>query len=231
MQAIILAGGFGTRLQSVVKNAPKPMALIHDKPFLAYLLEYLKSHQITQVILSVHYLREQIQDFFKTGYKGIEICYAIEEQPLGTGGAILNAFHSINTREPVFVINGDTFLQLDYQAMFAQHQKTLPQMTMALRKMANCSRYGVVLTEGNKVTAFGEQGSDSPGLINAGVYLLQPSLFQEIPAPAPVFSFEKDFLFHQVSKLHPDAFIVDDYFIDIGVPEDYARATREFSIK
>ncbi|MCC2666944.1 MAG: hddC 2, partial [Gammaproteobacteria bacterium] len=149
MQAIILAGGFGTRLQSVVKNTPKPMALIQGKPFLAYLLDYLKSHQVTHVILSVHYLREQIQDFFKANYKGIDICYAIEEQPLGTGGAILNAFHSINTREPVFVINGDTFLQLDYQAMFAQHQKTSPRMTMALRKMANCNRYGVVLTEEN----------------------------------------------------------------------------------
>ena len=231
MQAIILAGGFGTRLQSVVKNTPKPMALIHGKPFLAYLVEYLKSHGITKIILSVHYLREQIQDFFKTNYEGLDIAYAIEDQPLGTGGALVNAFQYIAISEPVFVINGDTFLQLDYRAMFAQHQKTSAGITMALRKMPDCSRYGIVLTESGKVVAFGEQGSRSPGLINAGVYLIKPSFFQAFPVTTAVFSFEKDFLLHHINQLHPDAFIVDDYFIDIGVPEDYARAVREFSIK
>jgi len=231
MQAIILAGGFGTRLQSVVKNTPKPMALIHGKPFLAYLLDYLKSHGITKIILSVHYLREQIQDFFKVNYQGLDISYAIENQPLGTGGAIVNAFQYIDISEPVFVINGDTFLQLDYQAMFLQHQKTSPLITMALRKMVNCNRYGIVLTDRGKVIAFGEQGSSSPGLINAGVYLIKTSFFQEFPVTASAFSFEKDFLLHHINQLHPDAFITDDYFIDIGVPEDYARAVREFSIK
>ncbi|MCD6039906.1 MAG: hddC 2 [Gammaproteobacteria bacterium] len=229
MQAIILAGGFGTRLQSVIKNSPKPMALIHGKPFLAYLLDYLKFHKITKIILSVHYLREQIQIFFKTNYEGMDIRYAIEDQPLGTGGAIVNAFQYIDTSESVFVINGDTFLQLDYEAMLAQHHKMSSVMTIALRKMANCSRYGVVLTDGHRVTGFGAQGSNSAGLINAGVYLMKPSFFQEFPVADSVFSFERDFLFHRIEQLCPDAFIVDDYFIDIGVPEDYARAIKDFA--
>src|SRR5579872_7369319 len=117
MQAIILAGGFGTRLQSVVKNCPKPMAPVHGKPFLAYLIEYLKLQGITRVVLSVHYLREQIEDFFKDNYQGIEICYAVEEQPWGTGGAIVHALKKIELTQPVFVLNGDTFLKLDYRAM------------------------------------------------------------------------------------------------------------------
>src|SRR3989344_3377185 len=117
MQAIILAGGFGTRLRSVVADSPKPMALIHGKPFLAYLLDYLTSQGITDVVLSVHYLREQIETYFKTNYNGISIRYAVEEQPLGTGGAIKHALNYINISSPVFVLNGDTFLKLNYQIL------------------------------------------------------------------------------------------------------------------
>lgn len=227
MQAIILAGGFGTRLQSVVKNIPKPMAPVQGKPFLAYLVEYLKSQGITKVILSVHYLREQIEDYFKSSYQGVAISYAVEERPLGTGGAIAHALQCIESIAPVFVLNGDTFLKLDYQAMFAQHQKTLPAITMALRKIVDCSRYGVVLTERGVVTAFNEQGDDHPGLINAGVYLIDPTLFQKFPVGALQFSFERDFLFCNISQLRPQTFIVNDYFIDIGIPEDYARALKD----
>src|SRR5579862_8016730 len=195
MQAIILAGGFGTRLQSVVKNCPKPMAPIHGKPFLAYLLEYLKSQGITQVVLSVHYLREQIEDFFRESYQGIEIRYAVEEQPLGTGGAIVHALKNIDPKKPVFVLNGDTLLKLNYGAMYAKHQQTKPLLTMALRKIANCSRYGVVVVSGEEIIAFDQQGGEHSGLINAGVYLMDPALFQKFPVSASAFSFERDFLF------------------------------------
>ncbi len=229
MQAIILAGGFGTRLQSVVKNCPKPMAPIHGKPFLAYLLEYLKSRGITQVVLSVHYLREQIEDFFKDNYQGIEIRYAVEEQPLGTGGAIVHALKNIDTAKPVFVLNGDTFLKLDYRAMYAQHHKSLPVLTMALRKIANCSRYGVVVTSGEEVIGFGEQGGEYSGLINAGVYLMDPLLFQKFSITDQPFSFEKDFLFSQIKQLKAQAFMVNDYFMDIGVPEDYVQIAKDFA--
>jgi D-glycero-alpha-D-manno-heptose 1-phosphate guanylyltransferase len=229
MQAIILAGGFGTRLQSVVKNVPKPMASIHGKPFLAYLIEYLKSQGITQVILSVHYRRKQIQAFFKSSYQDIDIQYAVEEQPLGTGGAIVNALQLMASTQPVFILNGDTFLKLNYQDMFAEHQKNASNLTIALRKIADCSRYGVVVTAGDEVTAFNEQGGAYPGLINAGVYLVAPGFFEKFPVVESVFSFEKDFLFNNIHQLKAKAFIVNEYFIDIGIPEDYARAIKDFS--
>lgn len=229
MQAIILAGGFGTRLRSVLTNVPKPMAPIRNKPFLAYLLDYLKSQSITEVILSVHYLREQIQAYFGKEYNGLTVNYAIEDQPLGTGGAIAHALNQFAITQPLFILNGDTFLKLDYRAMHAQHQKHRPLITMALRKITDCSRYGTVLVENNQVIGFKDQGGAHPGLINAGVYLLHPSIFSTFNMPTQ-FSIEKDFLFPHAAALKPEAFIVDDYFIDIGIPEDYARANTELDL-
>jgi D-glycero-alpha-D-manno-heptose 1-phosphate guanylyltransferase len=227
MQAIILAGGFGTRLRSVLADVPKPMAPLHDKPFLAYLIDYLILQGVTDCVLSVHYLREQICDYFKDSYRGISIRYALEDEPLGTGGAIVNSLHSVDQAQPVFVLNGDTFLRMDYRKMFAGHLvDTL--ITMALRSLTDCSRYGVVLTENNIVTAFQEKGSAAPGLINAGVYLINPQIFAGFSLPQS-FSFERDFLFPQTEQLQPCAYVVDDYFIDIGIPEDYARALQDFS--
>jgi D-glycero-alpha-D-manno-heptose 1-phosphate guanylyltransferase len=229
MQAIILAGGFGTRLRSAIADVPKPMAPIGEKPFLAYLLDYLKGQGVTRVVLSVHYLREQIQDYFQSDYRGMAISYAVEDEPLGTGGAILHSMKLLDQASPTFVLNGDTFLKLDYQAMYQQHQVTAPLITMALRKVADCSRYGIVQVEKNIVTEFKDQGNDQPGLINAGVYIIHPALFDVIPLPKQ-FSFERDFLFPNVDKIHPEAFAVDDYFIDIGIPEDYLRAIRELPL-
>jgi D-glycero-alpha-D-manno-heptose 1-phosphate guanylyltransferase len=226
MQAIILAGGFGTRLRTAIADVPKPMAPIGDKPFLAYLLDYLKEQGITQVVLSVHYLREQIQAYFQSEYRGMAVRYAVEEEPLGTGGAILHSMKMLDKTAPVFVLNGDTFLKLDYQGLYQQHSVNSPLITMALRKVVDCSRYGIVQVEKNIVMEFKDQGDDKPGLINAGVYLINPALFDVMSLPAQ-FSFERDFLFPNVNKIHPEAFAVDDYFIDIGIPEDYSRAVKE----
>lgn len=227
MQAIILAGGFGTRLQSVVKNCPKPMAPIHNKPFLAYLIDYLKSQGITEVVLSVHYLREQIEDFFKDNYQGIKIRYAVEEQPLGTGGAIVHALKKIDSTQPVFILNGDTLLKLNYKTMYEKHFQNNTYLTIALRKIENCNRYGVVSVSETEITAFDKLGGEHPGLINAGVYLIDSSIFQKFPVSASVFSFEKDFLPSCVRHLKAHAFVVEDYFIDIGVPEDYAQIIKD----
>jgi len=229
MQAIILAGGFGTRLRTVITDLPKPLAPIQGKPFLAHLLDYLHAQGITRVILSVHFMHEKIQSYFQSSYRGISIDYAIEEQPLGTGGAILNSLSLVDPKQPVFVLNGDTFLKLNYQTLMTLHQ-TSPQtsITMTLRFVPDASRYGLVLTKGNQVIAFQERGGQEPGCINAGVYLINPYLFETFSL-SRAFSFEKEFLFPEVNQLKPLALVVDDYFIDIGVPEDYARAMREFS--
>jgi len=229
MKAIILAGGFGTRLQSVVSNTPKPMAPINGKPFLAVLVEYLAQQGVREVVLSVHYLREQIQQFFGDKYHGVIIRYAIEEVPLGTGGAIVHALKEIVGDEPVFVLNGDTFVKLDYQAMFQQHKINNAKMTMALRSIDDCARYGKVMVENDVIVDFREKGEVGPGRINAGVYLLQADLFMPFNLLAK-FSFENEFVQPNLATLRPQAFAANDYFIDIGIPEDYARANSELAL-
>jgi D-glycero-alpha-D-manno-heptose 1-phosphate guanylyltransferase len=228
MKAIILLGGFGTRLRSVVPDLPKPMAPIGDKPFLAYLLDYLKVQGITTAIFSVHYLREKIQAYFQSNYQGIDIIYAEEMEPLGTGGAMRFAASFVKNNEPVFVLNGDTFVKLDYRGMFQAHQETKAQITMALRTVGDCHRYGKVVVDGDTIIQFYEKGESGPGLINAGVYLIQPNLFFAFNMPAS-FSFETDFLFPHLVTLKPHPFLADDYFIDIGIPEDYARAQLDLN--
>ncbi len=226
MHAIVLAGGFGKRLNGVVPNLPKPMAPIHDQPFLAYLLNYLQQQGIRKITFSVHYLHEFIQNFFKTKFNQLDIHYAIEEQPLGTGGAILHALRFVDKAQPVFVINGDTFVKLNYQAMYRQHIAEQALLSLSLREVADCSRYGKVIMEEQVAISFKEKGELGAGLINAGVYLLNPDLFTPFNLPQQ-FSFETDFLFPQMSKLKPQVYITEDYFIDIGIPEDYARAQQE----
>ncbi len=226
MQAIILAGGFGTRLKSVIDDLPKPMAPISNKPFLAYLLDYLQVSGVDEVVLSLHYHSEKIQQYFNDQYQKITIEYLIEEEPLGTGGAIKYVFDKIEIKKPVFILNGDTFIKLNYQAMFDQFQQTQSQFSMALRSVENCSRYGKVIIEKQKVIQFQEKGIASPGYINAGVYLINPEWFSQFQLPKK-FSFENEFLFPFLHQVKPTAFIAEDYFIDIGIPEDYARAQIE----
>jgi len=228
MHAIILAGGFGTRLQSVLPDLPKPMAPIQDKPFLAHLLTYLKSQGISEVILPVHYLAEKIVSYFQTTYAGLSIQYIKEDSPLGTGGAIVNALTLYAKPEPLFVINGDTFVKLNYQAMYEQHVEANTDMTMALREVSDASRYGKVVTQDKRIVSFTEKGEEGSGLINAGVYLIQPDLFANYRLPHQ-FSFEQDFMFKHLASIHAETFIATDYFIDIGIPDDYARAIRDFA--
>ncbi len=230
MRAIILVGGLGTRLRAVLRDLPKPMAPIRDKPFLAYLLHYLQTQGITQVIFPVHYLSEKIRGYFQSHYAGIDIQYVEEAQPLGTGGAMVNALSVLRkVKEPVFVLNGDTFAKLDYKAMYDQHRKQDATLTMALRMVDDCQRYGKVITENNRIIAFKEKGESGPGLINAGVYLINPDLFSRFTLP-PQFSFEYDFMLPHLIKLNPQAFIANDYFIDIGIPEDYSRAIKDLPL-
>lgn len=229
MQAIILAGGFGTRLKAVVKDVPKPLADISGKPFLAYLLQNLRNHGVKKVVISVGYLQEKIIEYFGDNYLGMRISYAREDKPLGTGGAIINSLKFIDQNQPVLVLNGDSFLQVDYQKLFAAHKKNL---TMVLRKMDDCSRYGrVVFDESFVIKNFEEKSAEQKSakrdnFINGGIYLLDPKIFKRF-SPPEAFSFESDFLAKELSWLEPQAFVTDGYFIDIGIPDDYARAQKE----
>lgn len=224
MEAIILAGGFGTRLQSVVQDVPKPMAPINGKPFLAFLLDSLSKQAVRKIILSTGYRHKVIENYFKNCYKGMKIVYSVEQEPLGTGGAILKALGKATNRN-VFVINGDTFLQLNMAEMMEKHLSLGSDITMALKLMENFDRYGAVEVEIGKITGFKEKKQCQSGYINGGVYLLRPEIF-DVKLPER-FSFESDFLEKHVESLNINAFITPGYFIDIGIPEDYQRARTE----
>ncbi|OFW80876.1 MAG: hypothetical protein A2887_02535 [Alphaproteobacteria bacterium RIFCSPLOWO2_01_FULL_40_26] len=224
MQAIILAGGFGTRLQAVVKDVPKSLADISGRPFLAYLLQNLRNHGVKKVVISVGYLQEKIIGYFGDSYLGMEVVYAREDKPLGTGGAIVNSLKFIDQNKPVLVLNGDSFLKVDYSKLFSR----CGNLVMVLRKMDDCSRYGrVIFDENSLIKNFEEKSSEkNPGFINAGIYLLNPKIFQKFSLQEQ-FSFESDFLAKHLLEVEPQAFIADGYFIDIGVPEDYTKAKKE----
>lgn len=224
MKTIILAGGFGTRLQSVVKDIPKPMADINGTPFLALLMDNMLHYGTSEFILCVSYLKEKIMDCFANRYKGCPVHYSVEETPLGTGGAIKQAFDLFNIDRAV-VLNGDSFIQMDYALFYAQNKNST--LAIALKQVDNAARYGKVETDGHYITRFHEKSSQvQPGLINAGIYCIQKDLWKYAPTQAK-FSFEKDILEKHIAALHVPYFLTDDYFIDIGLPESYARACKE----
>ncbi len=228
-EAIILAGGFGTRLQSVVSDVPKPMAPINNFPFLNYIFDYLKFFKIEHVVLSTGYLSEKISEYYKDEFKGIKISYTKEESPLGTGGGIRLAMEKCSTQN-ILVLNGDSFFDVDLQAYYPLHAQFNSDCTLALRKVSNASRYGTIkLSDTSAINEFKEKdGVEQEGLINGGVYILNRNLFLSQTKPDIAFSIEKDFFENRINELHIFGFKYDGYFIDIGVPEDYKKAQDDF---
>ena len=224
--AIVLAGGFGTRLQSVVRDLPKPMAEVAGRPFLTYVLDELAAHGFSQAILSTGYMHECIEDYFGGRYGSLSISYAREVEPLGTGGGIWNAMQQ-SAVEYTFVCNGDTLFRADWDALerlVLQHDAP----ALALRRVDDVSRYGCVEVSGEgRILHFAEKGGAAgAGYINAGVSLLPRSLFAGYRV-GERFSFEKDILEKRVPVQPVYADVSDGYFIDIGIPEDYMRAQKE----
>ncbi|MDW8136533.1 MAG: nucleotidyltransferase family protein [Thermodesulfobacterium sp.] len=227
-ECLILAGGFGTRLRSIVSNVPKPMALIQGKPFLEYLLKYLSSQGITKVVLSVGYLREKIINYFGKHFAGMEIVYSIEDEPLGTGGAILKAKALLG--EAFFIVNGDTLFKLKFSELYEFFKQKEADIVLALKPMKNCERYGSVEIDANgRVIGFVEKAKLKDCLINGGVYVVSNKVLttdftKDFQAP---FSWERDFLERRYKELKIYGLVCDGYFIDIGTPEDYKRAIHE----
>jgi D-glycero-alpha-D-manno-heptose 1-phosphate guanylyltransferase len=227
MEAIVLAGGLGTRLASRLHGLPKPMAPVAGRPFLEILLKQLRRSGCTRVLLSVGHQHTVIQDHFGASFHGMSIDYVVESVPLGTGGAIRLAL--AQAREPsVLVLNGDTFLDADYAAMMCFHAAQQAPVTLAVVHRNDVARYGGVTLEGLRVVGFEEKGRSGPGYISAGTYVLARDLAWP-PALAEKFSIEFDFFAPEVARLRPAAFIVDGYFLDIGIPEDYDRAQTELA--
>ena len=220
MEAVILAGGLGTRLRSVVSEVPKCMAPVDGKPFLQYMLEWLSRFDVSHVVLSVGYLREVIFAFIDSREWPFEISYAVEEEPLGTGGGIRLALTKCR-EDRVIVLNGDTFFNVDLKALtFAA------PVTLALKPMRDFDRYGAVDLAGGLVTGFHEKTACTEGLINGGVYALVRSRLDLAFYPGR-FSFEKDLLEPLAAARLVAGQVQEAYFIDIGIPEDYTRAQRE----
>lgn len=228
MECIILAGGLGTRLRSVVSDLPKCMAQVASRPFVAYLVDALTLAGFDHIVFSLGYKSEDFLRWIGSLSTTAHVEAVVESVPLGTGGAVKFASQAIRG-ETFFVLNGDSFLTLDYAAMLSAHRENISRgalATLALRRMADTGRYGTVTVDDSRITAFCEKQPGNDGLINAGVYVLQREALEGLPGK---FSIEKDFFEPQVSSGRLFGFQTDGYFIDIGIPEDYARAQDDFA--
>ena len=220
LEAIVLAGGKGTRLQSMVSDVPKPMAVIRGRPFLDYLLKWLELNAISRVILSVGYKGDIIQTHYGESYGVIKIDYCTEDLALGTGGAIKKALRLCRYLNPV-VINGDTFFNIDLSVLRNHHINSSAEITIAVKEMRDFDRYGTVIVRDGIVVSFCEKKPTEHGYINAGIYSIKRDIFERFDLPDK-FSFETDFLNSHSLKVCAAKF--DDSFIDIGTPEDYLSA-------
>jgi D-glycero-alpha-D-manno-heptose 1-phosphate guanylyltransferase len=226
MQALILAGGLGTRLRGIVKNIPKVMVDIKGKPFLEYLVLQLKNYSINDIILCIGYLSEKIEEYFKNGYDWrINISYSKESNSLGTGGAIKLAENLI-TEDDFIVMNGDSFFDINLCKLIDYHLNKKALVTMALAKVKDIARYGVVeRSKGNEIKNFIEKGECSDlNLINGGVYILNRKIF-DFTLEGEKISLEKE-IFPKIIGKEFYGISFDNYFIDIGIPEDYRKLQK-----
>ncbi len=216
MKALILAGGFGTRIKHLFPDLPKPMIPIHGVPFLKILLDSIINQGVTHIYMAVYHQKDVIMDYFKDVYNGVPIVYIVENEPLGTGGAIQNAIQTINDR--FFVFNGDTICDIDLREMYRMTHRLI----IGLATVENTERYGRVLCDENYIVDFQEKGITGFGFINAGVYLMEPEIFLPFDLPQQ-FSFEADFMKKYIDQIRPKFYQTNGYFIDIGIPEDYYK--------
>lgn len=229
-ECIILAGGLGTRLQAVVNDVPKCMAIVAEKPFLKYILDYLEKEKIEHLILSLGYKHEVILDWLANQEYPFSISYVIEDEPLGTGGAIKLAFEKVQS-DRALVINGDTFFDIKLNSLYHFHRERDADISVALKEMKDFDRYGTVKIDSeNKIEVFEEKKHQDKGLINAGIYCIEKKLFTLLNLPQK-FSFEKEILESKLRILKVYGFETNGYFIDIGIPSDYEKANIDFKNK
>lgn len=225
-EAIVLAGGFGTRLREVVPDWPKPMAPVAGRPFLEILLSSLASKGFSRVVLSLGYMAEKISSHFGNSFAGMELDYVVEDRPLGTGGAVRLAMTRC-TQDHVFVLNGDTFLDLEASAI-DEYWLSRRNPLIVARQVPDTARFGRLLVQEDRVLGFTEKGVSGQGLINGGCYVFDRAQLNHFALNEP-FSLEADFLAQAVQQLPVNVFVTSGHFIDIGVPEDYQRAQIELA--
>lgn len=226
-QAIILAGGLGTRLRGVVSDRPKSMALIHNRPFLSYQFDYLIEQGIRRVVLSTGYLGETIESYYGDAYHDLTLQYVREEEPMGTGGGLLLASRKLTGN--TFMLNGDSLFNIPLKELEEAKHQHHPSVVIALREVEDAGRYGQVETSSeNRIIAFREKNPGAgAGSINGGVYLMEAEWLHSV-APSEKFSLEKEVFAARASQEFFMGIPFNHYFIDIGIPEDYRRACDEF---
>lgn len=225
--AIILAGGLGTRLRETIPNLPKPMVPIHNRPFLEHQMDYWIEQGITQFILSVGYLKDLIINHFGNSYRGVSIEYAEETSPLGTGGGLLFAAKNLN--ETFLVLNGDTFIEVDLDSLYEFHLKINSNWTFVLFRTNEFDRYMVMsVSPKGEILALNSHDCISSGLANGGVYLIEPAALNSLGVNTlENVSLENQLLPNFISnggKLFGQE--CTGKFIDIGLPEDYFKASK-----
>lgn len=226
MECIILAGGLGTRLQSVVQDVPKCMAPVVGRPFLHYLFDYAEQQGCSRVILSLGYKHEVVTEWLATQQRAFAIDYVIETEPLGTGGGIQLAMQKAS-KQHIAVLNGDTMFRVPLKTMMQFHMDKEATTTVALKPMMNFDRYGLVNTDtDNRIIQFEEKKYRAEGLINGGIYIIDKDALASKNLPEK-FSFEKDYFEAFVHEGNMYGFVSDGYFIDIGIPSDYERAQKD----
>jgi D-glycero-alpha-D-manno-heptose 1-phosphate guanylyltransferase len=221
-EAIILVGGLGTRLRETVPDVPKPLAPIAGRPFLHWLLDHLDRAGVRRAILAVGYRAEMIRSAVGTRHGNIAIECVVEDEPLGTGGALRRSLAHVRGNS-AFAFNGDTLFLVDLQRMAEAAWRSPGSLVVALRHVQDADRYGTCVVEGDRIVSFAAAKPQRGGLINGGVYVLPRTLFDRFALPDK-FSFEHDFMERHVDELAPSAVISDGDFIDIGVPASYAAA-------
>ncbi|RAP34016.1 D-mannose-1-phosphate guanyltransferase [Candidatus Marinamargulisbacteria bacterium SCGC AG-410-N11] len=222
---LILAGGLGTRLNGhLPENLPKPLAPIEDRPFLSFIFDRLIDQGISNVVLSVGYHKEKIMNFYNNRYKSLKITYSKEDFPLGTGGAILNSLDYLKN-DDFILMNGDTFFDICLDNLYQFHKNKNSLITVALKKLSKKNiRFGSVTTDSNfKIIKFNSKSKDTSTLINGGIYFINKNLFSNLQYSSP-FSFEKIVLEKNSQNFSFYGKVYDNFFIDIGIPEDLIRA-------
>jgi D-glycero-alpha-D-manno-heptose 1-phosphate guanylyltransferase len=228
IKAVLLVGGLGTRLKSVVASTPKPLAAVGDRPFLELLVRQLRHQGIRRLVMCTGYLAQEVENELGDGRKwDVTIAYSREAQPIGTAGAIKLAEPLLSDESDFLVMNGDSFIEIDFQELIQFHRRKKGIASVAVVRMKNEHRYGTVqITIGGRVVGFREKtDTDSTGLINAGIYMFNRRILDCISDGA--VSLEKDIF---PSVLDQGVFALEQHgvFIDIGTPEDYARAQKLF---
>lgn len=227
---VVLAGGKGTRLQPVVADRSKVVALVKGRPFVSYILDQLIEAGFEKVIFCVGYLAETLKETLGNQYRDLSITYSQENVPLGTGGAVRKATNLIETRY-LLIMNGDSFLDVDLLDFIAWHFKKRFGASIVLSNAADVSRYGAVLVSDEQaIIAFAEKsGIKRAGLVNAGIYLFEKRLLEDMVGYDAVYSLEKEFFPLVVGKIKVGGYPCKAPLLDIGTPESYRMAeTADF---